>query len=1101
MAEKAAIQVKAKPESNSRALKAAPFFPAKLTEPGNALERGVDAMPSVVMRKIGDTTIGAFFKPASTSTVQLKCQHCEDEEKKVQRKEAPINPVPLHVTPPAQQTGSMENAIQRQVAGDDVEAESDAERDRFHSDRIRDLGHIIDCNRFSKIRRDCPASTGVRLADVLARVRSRVAGNPACIRFFADNFHINPDRMFDPAQRPSITFEPNLGVSGNTRCPEPTCDDPGHSVSVGNGSASDNICNSPLLDRVLMHELTHYAQCYVRWGQTSSEEIAERGAVICTGTIQEALDAARGRGRATSTGTPPPTVQHKLTVNQPGDAYEQEADAMADKVMRMKDDIGQENVFNHSIPSIQRKCQHCEEEEKKLQRKETEPEATLTAPSEQYIQSLSGKGRSLTAGERDFFEPRFGYDFSSVRLHADTEANKSAADINALAYTNQNNIVFGSGQYDTGTDKGKQLMAHELTHVVQQSQNKLQRAVHRQVITMNSGRVVGANPAPDANLREDVLSVMDSLHASWAISNPDYAAEYPTVSAVQRMGHVPVATIPRTIAALTANELPILNNTVAQGVFGLTLTGNVGRGMPNAKADITALQGHLHTYQFLSTANFTAESAAVSAGADPVPEASIPQTLAALSAMKIAKVAQGFRQHDVLAGTRALTATQRARVEAQLIPGASSSGSGVTLPTPAAICSNIPALETEIRANIVPYVHSTATTFNATRAAPPVLPLAQMNSMADVVQHELEGYFGEYLRGATHSASSAYTPGQYTVRSQLRDQSTTLQWQTDAGRQSWVNYWISTRMGNAHHCNSGDIDTVAHNIAVDPLLTADIDTTVQSWPAEATGGININPFIRDASAGPDEIRRGRWDAFTTIMHEAIHHLAHPNFVATFSQMQDDSMQILKEGFNDMFRHELWFDAGNLRARIAQPAYNANRTIIEGAAFPYNAGVVFYHSEYGQRAEATRIRNIVGDANVKAAFFLGHTELLGLGAGSHGLSTTGSYSGLATYHTTDFAESNIVNTLPGESYAALIQRLNAPAGTVKDIASGNWILASVATLPARVRVTGIRHITVIAGDTMPSIAAQNGVTPDGIRRANNLPSSAVTPGQRLIIPVH
>lgn len=1095
MAEKANIQAKPKVENNSKTLKATPFFPSKLTEPGNAFAQGADTIASVVMRKM-DTVPQSFFKPTAISSIQRKCQHCDEDEKKVQRKEGPAEIMSQFT----QLVNTPAGMVQRQTGMDDVEAESDAQRDRFRAERRRDLDRVIDCNRFSKIRRDCPPSTGVRLADVLARVRSRVAGNPACIRFFADNFHINPDRMFDPAQRPSITFEPNLGVSGNTRCPEPTCDHPGHSVSVGNATANDNICNSPLLDRVLMHELTHYAQCYVRWGQTSSEEIAERGAVICTGTVQEALDAARARGRTPGTGTPPPTIQPKLSINQPGDEYEKEADAMANKVMRMSDGTTGEGLFSPSISSIQRKCQHCEEEEKKVQRKETS-DAALTPPSETYIQSLSGKGRSLTTGERDFFEPRFGYDFSSVRLHADAEANKSAADINALAYTNQNNIVFGSGQYDTGTDKGKQLMAHELTHVVQQSQNKLQRAVQRQTITLNSGRQVGSTPAPAANLREDVLEVMDSLHSSWAINNPDYAAEYPTVSAVQHMGHVPVASIPHTIAAITANEQPILNNTVASGVFGLTLTNGVGRGMANVKADIATLQGHLHTHQFLSTGNFTAESAVVSAGPDPVPEASIPQTLAALSAMKIAKLALGFRPHDIMAGTHALTATQRSQVEAQLIPGASSSGGVVSLPTPDAICSTIPALETEIRANIVPYVHTTAATFNATRASPPVLPIPQMNSMADVVQQELQSYFGDYLRSATHTAASAFTPGQYTVRSQLRDQSTTVRWQTDDGRKSWVNYWISTRMGNAHHCNTADIDTVAHNIAVDPLLTADIDTTVQSWPAEATGGININPFIRDASAGPAEIRRGRWDAFTTIMHEAIHHLAHPDFVNAFNQMQDDSMQILKEGFNDMFRHELWFGAGNLRTRIAQPAYNANRTIIEGAAFPYNAGVVYYHPEYGQRVEATRIRNIVGDANAKAAYFLGHTELLGLGSGSHGLSSTGSYTNIASYHTTDPGEGNIVTTIAGETYAALIARLNTPSGTVRDAATGNWVPPAAASLPARVRVAGIRHITVIAGDTMLSIAYQNGVTPDGLRRANNLTTNALTIGQRLVVPVH
>jgi hypothetical protein len=794
--------------------------------------------------------------------------------------------------------------------------------------------------------------------------------------------------------------------------------------------------------------------------------------------------------------------QPRLTINHPGDVYEQEADAVADNIMRMTAAGANNSFFKSSSQNIQRKCQHCEEEEeKKLQRKEqpgTEGEAPLQMQS--YVQSLSGKGRTLTPAEKMFFEPRFGYDFSNVHVHTDSKANQSANDVNALAYTTGNNIVFAQGQYQPGTDSGKKLMAHELTHVVQQAKDSsLKRFVQRQTVTLNTGRVVGNTPLPQANIREDVLDVMDSLHTGWSLNNADYTAERPVVSAVAALSTVPVASIPKTIAAIHTNEQPTLSNLVAAPLFGLTLSGTVGAGMSNAKADIRLLQDYLHTHWFLNNADYTTEHTAVDSGPDPVTDATIPRTLAALSAMKIAKIAQGFSSHNILGGTHALSATERSQVEATLIPGATSSGGTVTIPTPDAICTT-PALETEIRANIVPYLHSTATNFNARKTSPPVLPVPQMNSMADIVQNELQTYFGEYLRGATHTGASKYTPGSYTVRSQLHDQSTVTQWQTLAGRKGWVNYWISTRMGNTHNCNSSDIDTVAENIAKDATLTADIDTTVQSWPAEATNGININPYIRDPGAGTAEIRRGRWDAFTTIMHEAIHHLVHPNFVATYTQMRDDSKQILKEGFDDMFRHELWYDAGNLANRIADPAYNTKRAVIEGSALPYDPSVVFYHSEYSQITQATNIRNTIGNNNCKAAYFLGHTELLGLGAGSHGLTSTGTFAGTAMYNTTDANQDDRVTLLAGETFAALTARLNARAGSITNDA-GTPVTAATTPLPAAVRVAGIRHVTVIAGDTLNSIAAQNGVTPFDITRANNLSSTVVTTGQRLIIPVH
>lgn len=74
----------------------------------------------------------------------------------------------------------------------------------------------------------------------------------------------------------------------------------------------------------------------------------------------------------------------------------------------------------------------------------------------------------MPAETKQFFEPKFGYDFSNVKVHIDSVAAKSAQSVNALAYTTGNNIVFDSGQYAPQTDTGKKLLAHELTHVVQQ---------------------------------------------------------------------------------------------------------------------------------------------------------------------------------------------------------------------------------------------------------------------------------------------------------------------------------------------------------------------------------------------------------------------------------------------------------------------------------------------------------------------------------------------------------------------------------------------------------------------------------------------------------
>jgi hypothetical protein len=175
--------------------------------------------------------------------------------------------------------------------------------------------------------------------------------------------------------------------------------------------------------------------------------------------------------------------QPKLTINQPGDAHEQEADAMADKVMRMTDSPANESTFfKPAGNTLQRKCAACEEAEKHVHRKESNGGETHDGPGlDSYISNLGSAGQSMSASTRSFFEPRFGYDFSNVKVHTDSVAAKSAQSINALAYTSGNNIVFNSGQYSPDSDNGKKLMAHELTHVVQQQSAK------KQMVQMKSG--------------------------------------------------------------------------------------------------------------------------------------------------------------------------------------------------------------------------------------------------------------------------------------------------------------------------------------------------------------------------------------------------------------------------------------------------------------------------------------------------------------------------------------------------------------------------------------------------------------------------------------
>lgn len=119
----------------------------------------------------------------------------------------------------------------------------------------------------------------------------------------------------------------------------------------------------------------------------------------------------------------------------------------------------------HASAIVQRKCAACEEEE--VQRKEKNADGAKGAPDVVH-EALNAGGAPLDGHTRDFMEGRFGYDFGNVKIHTGALAAKSAQAINALAYTSGNNVVFNKAQYSPETQEGKRLLAHELTHVVQQ---------------------------------------------------------------------------------------------------------------------------------------------------------------------------------------------------------------------------------------------------------------------------------------------------------------------------------------------------------------------------------------------------------------------------------------------------------------------------------------------------------------------------------------------------------------------------------------------------------------------------------------------------------
>ncbi|HEX6288338.1 MAG TPA: DUF4157 domain-containing protein [Herpetosiphonaceae bacterium] len=154
-------------------------------------------------------------------------------------------------------------------------------------------------------------------------------------------------------------------------------------------------------------------------------------------------------------------------------------------------------------------CEECRSHKIGVQRQATAASGPSIAPPIVH-DALQGSGQPLDAATRTFMEPRFGHDFAQVRVHTDAQAAASAQAVSALAYTVGRDIVFAAGQYAPRTTQGQRLLAHELTHVVQQGTS----AAYGSARSRHDDLVIG--PVDDALEREahDAATTGDRISCS-----------------------------------------------------------------------------------------------------------------------------------------------------------------------------------------------------------------------------------------------------------------------------------------------------------------------------------------------------------------------------------------------------------------------------------------------------------------------------------------------------------------------------------------------------------------------------------------------------------
>lgn len=274
-------------------------------------------------------------------------------------------------------------------------------------------------------------------------------------------------------------------------------------------------------------------------------------------------------------------LQRKLTIGASYDPLEREADRVADQVSSAPTNP----VVRGTVPPIQRFSGQATGD-------------TRTAPAS-VDRVLASSGRPLDPMLQRNMEHRFGYDFSQVRVHSDAAAAQSAQDVNAHAYTVGHNIVFGPGRFAPGTQEGRRLIAHELTHVVQQlgtakkrisqnNDNGGRSSIH--LDSRDSGSLSVHEPIPSM-VREEFLRIQRQeadTEISPADTNllsseveGDTEGEEDGLSldqAQDKAGSCPVQRVPVGPANIT-NFLPV--------------TFNVNRGCRRVRIDLTAIWNSL----------------------------------------------------------------------------------------------------------------------------------------------------------------------------------------------------------------------------------------------------------------------------------------------------------------------------------------------------------------------------------------------------------------------------------------------------------------------------------------------------------------------------
>jgi len=608
-------------------------------------------------------------------------------------------------------------------------------------------------------------------------------------------------------------------------------------------------------------------------------------------------------------------LQARLAIGAVDDPLEQEADRAAAHVMNMKP--AGIDAATVAAPVLTRRSAGST----------ANSQGTVPASVHQVLRS---NGERLTPSVRAHFEPRFGHDFSRVRVHRESAAADSARAVNAHAYTVGNHLVFGNGKYAPETFTGRELLAHELAHVVQQStasSHILQRATIRQGAISISIDYSGLTILPAAQRADRIVSMITAFTGTapasaqeTAIRGLAQARQFWLMLALKLLGD--------NIAAASG-----LNKTVA--VQRLTTHAPNGQHVPLPDADNQFVREVLLVSGWSETAQ-----------ADRL---SVP------------------------------SAGDRSAIDAVVNPPPTT-GSATDPLDSAALNSRLPPALTHLLNAIDP----------AGRANVGTRSLSAFQAIGNSIQAEARTFFSPYadaaianlfdLQPAWHASANIFDVGTLSPDTRLREgylrnraEIAGRNTSSDA-RFNDTGIFADVHFDPTRAADRVELANIVATMAADPAIQPVVDRLIQHTGRQSGSGTSTRiGLVTDFDANRRTACEDHWRGIDTLCHEVMHALVHPDFRATAARVSFP--QVVREGFTEVLGAQLFNDRIVPRANSETAFKTSLETGVSGAPCPAPAAATIGYGAAGSGAESIRSR--VGDENFRAAYFLGRPELAGL----------------------------------------------------------------------------------------------------------------------------